>query len=85
MINKMTARMSVEKKGLNGIEKMTKTELRDVSMGPNQFNANSYGEWCQLEAKRMGGGAVYHEELREYADGSKRWWCRVEKVLAPAN
>jgi hypothetical protein len=56
--------------------KMTKMEPADVAMGPNQFGATTYGEWCDAEAHRIGSGAVVVREIR---GKNERTWCRIDK------
>ena len=56
------------------INKMTKFEPAHLPVGLNQHQAASYGEWCEAEAERIGGGAYVHTEER-----SGIIFCRIDK------
>jgi hypothetical protein len=62
--------------------RVTKMQLRDIDMGPNQFNAKTYGDWCAWEAVRVTGGYYYEETRQGVSNGDvvdKKWCCVMAK------
>lgn len=54
---------------------ITRLEPKLREMPINEFEAETYEEWCLAEVKRAGGRFVYYEELRKGVH-----WCRVDAV-----
>lgn len=64
------------------IIKMTVHEPAYLPMGHNSLGAATYGEWCELEAVRMGKDAyVMYETRKMKVDGKEVFieFCHVEK------
>jgi hypothetical protein len=56
-------------------EKVTRWEPANTAMSNNGHGAVNYGEWCEVEAQRLGKGAYVHSEEKKHKGELKTFCC----------